>query len=467
MKPMSAAGFRLYSLGTERPASLRGDIREVWESEVGDQAAVLAVDGQGSTTFLHLARDVAGRFSPVGELRIFASLDAARAAAALALAGPRPVPKEVAFQGLDLFTRVVPQAALHPYFRRLEVIPHSQPARRVLAELGPWIHSADPHFVREFQTQGFDQRLWEIYLWASFREAGFDVEQLEHPDFLLKARGQPRFSAEATTAAASQEGVLADHPDPQTVEEMTAFLRDYMPMKFGGPLTAKLNKRFDGQGYWGLPHAAGLPFVIAIADFHVAASRLEPGSMVYSQSALPIYLYGTDYSAEHDAKGELQIGYRKRLAHTFKSKKIESGFFDLPEAENVSAILFSNAGTISKFTRIGVLAGFSSPEFTYVRTGFMVDPDPNATHGRPFGVNIGDPGYQEGWGDELQVFHNPRARLAFDPELLPGATHHHWEDGMIVSYFEELSVLTSLTHNIRATDNPSADAEALRRLLEE
>ncbi len=247
---------------------------------------------------------------------------------------------------------------------------------------------------------------------------------------------------------------------------MAAFLRDYMPMKFGGPITAKLNKRFDGQGYWALPYAAGLPFVIAIADFHVAASGVEPGSMVYSQSALPIYLYGTEYGAEHDAKGELQIGYRKRLVHQFKTKKIESGFFDLPEAENVSAILFSNAGTISKFTRMGVLAGFGCPEFTYIRTGFMVDPDPNAKHGQPFGVNITDPCYQEGWGDELQVFHNPRARLPLDPELLPAAAHHHWEDGMIVSYFQELSVLTSLTHNIRATDDPSAGAEALRKLLE-
>ena len=66
--------------------------------------------------------------------------------------------------------------------------------------------------------------------------------------------------------------------DRGCIEEMTAFLREYMPMKFGGPLTAKLNTRFDGKGYWDLPHTSGVPLVIAIADFHVAASRLEPGS---------------------------------------------------------------------------------------------------------------------------------------------------------------------------------------------
>lgn len=466
MTPMRPDRFRLYNLGTDRPAGLRGDIREVWEAESENEAVVLAVDGQGTTQLLHLVRDTAGRFTPVGEIHVFASLGTGRDAATRLLreTAPRPAADRA---GLDLFTRVAPQAALHPYFRHLEVIPHSLPARRVLAELGPWMQSGDPHFVREFQTQGFDQRLWEIYLWACFREAGFDVDQLEHPDFLLKLAGTPLFAVEATTAAASRDGVLADHPDPQTIEEMTAFLREYMPMKFGGPLTAKLNKRFDEKGYWALPDSSGVPFVIAIADFHVAASRLEPGSMVYSQSALPIYLYGTEYDADLDGQGQLQIGYQKRVAHTFKTKKIESGFFELPGAEHVSAVLFSNAGTVAKFTRIGVLAGFSGDDFTYVRTGFKVDPDPNAKFGRPFGVDVSDPEYREGWGDELQVFHNPRAERPLDPELLPKATHHHWEDGMIVSYFQELSVLTSMTHNIRATDNPGADAEALRSLLED
>jgi hypothetical protein len=41
-------------------------------------------------------------------------------------------------------------------------------------------------------------------------------------------------------------------------------------------------------------------------------------------------------------------------------KVIPSGFFDLPGPENVSAVLFSNSGTISKFNRMGVVAGFGS-----------------------------------------------------------------------------------------------------------
>lgn len=238
-----------------------------------------------------------------------------------------------------------------------------------------------------------------------------------------------------------------------------------MPMKFGGALTAKLDKRLGGRGYWALPETDGLPFLIAIADFHVAASRLEPGSMVYSQSALPIYLYGTEYDAEHDSAGALQIGYRKRIEHMFRAKKIESGFFDLPGAENVSAVLFSNAGTMSKFTRMGALAGFTTPDFRYFRKGFMVSLDPDAMDGREVGVDIQDPRYSEDWGDELQVFHNPGAARPFDPDLLPQASHHHWEDDRIVSIQSPFTWLTSVTHNIHASDDPGAEAEQLEALL--
>jgi hypothetical protein len=120
----------------------------------------------------------------------------------------------------------------------------------VFKELGPWLAPSDPHFVNEFQTKQFDQRLWELYLWAVFRELGYDVTQPEAPDFhIVSPRGE--FTVEATTCAPSEGGVLADHPDPKTPAEMKAFLRDYMPMKFGNSLTSKLNKKnASGESYW-------------------------------------------------------------------------------------------------------------------------------------------------------------------------------------------------------------------------
>lgn len=141
-------------------------------------------------------------------------------------------------------------AKLHPYFKELAERPGREPARAVVREIGPWLAPADPHFVQEFQFNQFDQRLWELYLWAAFRELGFDVKQLEAPDFSCSAPGIC-FTVEATTVSPSQTGPLAAHPNPQTEDEVKAFLTDYMPMKFGSSLISKLNKK-DAQGrhYW-------------------------------------------------------------------------------------------------------------------------------------------------------------------------------------------------------------------------
>ncbi len=68
---------------------------------------------------------------------------------------------------------------------------------------------SDPHFVKELQTKHFDQRLWELYRWATFRELGYDVTQPEAPDFhIVSPRGV--FTVEAATCAPSEGGVLAD-----------------------------------------------------------------------------------------------------------------------------------------------------------------------------------------------------------------------------------------------------------------
>ena len=181
------------------------------------------------------------------------------------------------------------RSKLHPYFKELLERPGRAPARAVVREIGPWLAPSDPHFVEEFQFHQFDQRLWELYLWAAFRELGFDVKQLESPDFMCSAPGIA-FTVEATTVAPSRAGPLAAHPNPKTREEMKAFLADYMPMKFGSSLMSKLAKT-DAQGrhYWEREETKDKPFVLAVADFHMQAEKDQLGSMTFTHSALPDY----------------------------------------------------------------------------------------------------------------------------------------------------------------------------------
>jgi hypothetical protein len=164
------------------------------------------------------------------------------------------------------------RSKLHPYFKILLEDPGRAPARAIFKEIGPWLAPSDPHFVSEFQFTQFDQRLWELYLWATFRELGFDIKQPEAPDFLCQGPGV-EFTVEATTVNPSKDGPLAVHPEPKTPEEMREFLAHYMPMKFGSSLTSKLNKKNNaGESYWERGETANKPFILAIADFHMPAS---------------------------------------------------------------------------------------------------------------------------------------------------------------------------------------------------
>jgi hypothetical protein len=349
--------------------------------------------------------------------------------------------------------------ALHPHFRLLTQSPGRHPSRSVFKEIGPWLAPTDPHFVREFQFSQFDQRLWEMYLWATFRELRFDVTQPEAPDFLCKAPGIA-FAVEATTVGPSTSGVLADHPDPETPEEMTEFLANYMPMKFGSSLTGKLKKKDkEGHNYWERSDTADTPFLLAIADFHISGSEVSEGkrgSMTYTHSALWPYLYGHRVEWEM-IDGQLIVRAVKGTPHTYKGKIIETGFFDLPGAENISAIIFSNAGTLAKFDRMGIAAGFLPTDHKYVRMGFRYNPDPNAVHPLPFVEEIGED-YVEYWADELQIFHNPRARVPLAEDVFRGVTQHYFRDGEQMSITPEGAILASYTWIIRLVDGKQDSA---------
>lgn len=348
---------------------------------------------------------------------------------------------------------------LHPNFMLLKDEPGRAPARKVISELALWLAPKDPHFVREFQTNGFDQRLWELFLWAAFREFFLDVEQLGAPDFKCTAPGI-EFTVEATTVMPSLGGVLKDHPNPKTTEEREAFLRDYMPMKFGGALTAKLQKvNAAGERYWEREESKNKPFAIAIADFHKPADKEELGSMTYTQSALWQYLYGSRVNWRFEGDRLIIDDYAVE-EHAYKGKRIPSGFFDLPEADNISAVIFSNAGTIAKFDRMGVAAGFGADGYGYFRVGLRLNPDPNAVLGKPFYVDVREKGYEEYWTQEIQVFHNPKAKHPLPFEALPGATHHFLEDEQLKSIAPHDAVLNSFTMIIKYSDGDQASQSA-------
>lgn len=468
--PIKRARFNLYTMGTRHSkAAYMSKELSWWSSEKEDVLGMVARDTTDNDfLWMILVRDKIGRFRCASLQTDFRTQEFAERqlwVAMLAVVESGDI-EELGIQGdetnspLDPFEvpTDLPDDRLHPYFKLLMDEPGRAPGRKVISELALWLAPKDPHFVREFQTEGFDQRLWEMFLWAAFREFFLDVEQLDAPDFQCKAPGFD-FTVEATTVAPSKSGVLQDHPNPKNEKEREQFLRDYMPMKFGGALTGKLNKaNAQGERYWERDESKNKPFAIAIADFHKPADRDALGPMTYTQSALWQYLYGSRVTWKFEGE-QLILESHSIDEHKFKEKRIPSGFFDLPDAENVSAVIFSNAGTIAKFDRMGVAAEFATEGYGYYRSGLRYNPDPNALMGEPFWADVADAGYEEFWTQEIQVFHNPNALHPLPFEALLGATHHFFEDGQLKSNTPHDAVLSSFTILTKFVDNAEKEIQ--------
>jgi hypothetical protein len=406
--------------------------------------ATLLFDTDDKFSAVILARDLKERFRWISMTGYFDSpedalVDLERRVHALVpeLDAEREQGDEVG-KPVDCFARVGSIQTLHPSFVRLATEEGYSPARGIIEPMMRWYEDADGNFVEQFQTTAFDARIWELYLFAALSEVGYRVNRSEPaPDFIAEGL-MGEFAVEATTVNPTLDGTdTVPTPGTDTPEQLLAYTNEYLPIRYAGPLTRKLRMR-----YWDRPHVAGRPLVFAIQDFH------DRGSMTWSRAGLPTYLYAYLHHPQRSLDGSLTIVPEKVTTHRWGTKEVPSGFFELPDAENVSAVFFNSSGTIQKFNRLGVVAGFGSPRVRLVRSGFVVDTDPNASEPLEYTIAVDD-GYTESWIEGTDVYHNPRATAPLDPAMIPGAAHHRLlPDGAVETVqpaWQPLSSFTSIT----------------------
>jgi hypothetical protein len=145
------------------------------------------------------------------------------------------------------------------------------------------------------------------------------------PDYLFRGVFGEAF-IEAVTANPNDKVGEPGYPD--AANELANYQKNYLPIKFAGPLTRKLEKR-----YWDEPYIANRPIILAIADFH------QRNSMGRSQNALLSYLYGQQFDMRRDEAGRLRVTTQPITEHVWNAKSVPSGFFSLPNAENISAVM--------------------------------------------------------------------------------------------------------------------------------
>lgn len=290
------------------------------------------------------------------------------------------------------------------------------PTRIALQESFDKLPKPDGNFIKDFQSTGFDGRVWELYLNEMFRSVGLSVDQpYERPDFLLSNRSGETVWVEAVTANASQ--VFEEN---QEEGESIRAGQDEVAIKLGGPLTDKLKKE-----YWKLSHVVGKPLVLAIADFHDPSPGFRN-----SVHSLERYAYGL-HTRLTSAVGEEVRYVQEDIARHVGRKTIPSGFFKLAGAENISALLFSNAGTVAKFSRMGFMKN-PVKGMILARFGTEYDDDPKAIMPAAFAYFVDEE--PEDWNDEAVILYNPYAKHPL-PEAFFGNTSKDIYEGDSIRFF--------------------------------
>jgi hypothetical protein len=344
----------------------------------------------------------------------------------------------------EIFKQLVSQDDLHPHFRMLSEKKGYSPAKAIIAEIAYSFQDPDGNYIQQFQTTGYAARLWELFLYAFLRENDFLIDRsFPAPDYLCKKFDETIF-LEALTVNPTQ-GQEATEVSPDTVSDPD-ILADYVAIKFGSALTSKLNKN---SPYWELAHVKDKALIFAIADFH------QQGSMLWTHPYLTEYLYGI--RARKIKVGEQeQVNYEVIREHIFGDKRIPSGFFSLPKSENVSAVLFTNSGTISKFNRMGKLAGFGDKDIKMVRVGKRYDFSEGSLEPADFSMEVEEGKCTETWSEGVSIFHNPKAKYPVDEMLFSRAGHHHFRDGVIMSHLPDFCPIYSVTQIVTIKDKDTS-----------
>jgi hypothetical protein len=219
-------------------------------------------------------------------------------------------------------------------------------------------------------------------------------------------------------------------PDGQA--EIQRYIDGELVVRLGSALFSKLNKH-----YWELPHVAGKPLVLAIQNF--AGKEAQQ----LADTALIDYLYGLRTFGEVDTDGHLKI-YNAKIDEHVGSKAIPSNFFAIPKAENISAVLWTNSGTVAKFARMGFQRGLDSRGIKMRRVGLRFVMNPDSDIPAPFNYEVGS--RWESWEEGLVLAHNPRALIPLPEDSFPGVVHHELaENGLIRSTLPPFHAIRSRT----------------------
>jgi len=300
---------------------------------------------------------------------------------------------------VDLFEPIIAAERFHPQFHDLKNSEAHKSARKLINNLFARMGDPNGNFRRDFQGHGFHARLFEIGCFAYLESAQAKLDRsYESPDFLASINGHT-IAIEAVTSNPPQ----SDNLDISAAR-MPVLSQDEIdkkvPTEFPGRMAASLRKKLSHR-YETLPHVAGKPLVLMIAPF------FEPGASFYIDDSLVPLLYGSPEQADSS-----------------------SHFFDREDAASISAVLYCNAFSVSKFWRLADLSWFKG---IATRSGYCYRGHNNAEkYVGQFEYRVGERGTPpETWAEGVTLFHNPNARYPIASGVLAASSEFKVEDGFL------------------------------------
>jgi hypothetical protein len=186
---------------------------------------------------------------------------------------------------IDIFSNITPAERQNKEYITLTTCSGFSPAKNLIEEISQEFTDKDGNFVEQFQSTGFYQRLWELFLSQLIKELDLTDISVKHaPDFHLQKNGVDFFLEATSSNPADKDEFTVDYIEKAFKEKDLKIqndLIDYYTIKIGSALKSKLDNK-----YWELSWVAGKPLVIAIKPSHNKFANWLPDYKIIE------YLYG-------------------------------------------------------------------------------------------------------------------------------------------------------------------------------
>ncbi len=305
---------------------------------------------------------------------------------------------------VDLFGVQVKENMLHPNFK---MVKNDEQLKTVLNKWSEGFVDRDNKFVQEFQKT-FNSAFWELYLHASFKELGFQMDySKETPDFIIKTKEGLDIVVEAVISNnAGKDTPEFDYEkklqeletiNDENYKEKYIELVQISSERIMNAISSK-NKKYK-ETYEGLEYVKDKPFIIAVGSYE------QPLFFLQGLSGILKACYGVEKAELVDDMPYFE--YTEEIKKRDSTSGIPVGIFNNEDYQHISGILFSSLATVGKARALSEEKDF----FTFFNVMKF-----NAFGPQAIEETTAAPMYHEDIFDGLIFCANPFAKNPINPE---------------------------------------------------